>query len=88
MKVLNNKGRQFYVDFKKELNSEEVEKARFLFAPYGIFLDFQTKVWLWSYMAEVISSDKVRCAIRDRAEHRLNVFFEVLKENKNEEDKQ
>jgi len=85
MKLPNNKGRQFYVDFKGELNSDEVEQARFLFAPYGIFLDFQTKVWLWSYIAEIVGSGKVRCAIRDRAKHRSNVLFEVLKESKKEE---
>jgi hypothetical protein len=85
MKLLNNKWRQLCVDFKKELNSDEVEQARFLFARYGIFLDFQTKVWLWSHIAEIVGGGKVRCAIRDRGEHRLNVLFELLKENKNKE---
>jgi hypothetical protein len=89
MKVPNNKERQFfYIDFKKELNSDGVEQARFLFSPYGIILDFQTRVWVWNYIAEIIPGRGVRCAIRDLAQHRLNALFGLLKENEKEEAEQ
>jgi hypothetical protein len=88
MKLLNNNGRRFYIDFEKELNNDEIERARFLFLQEGVFLDFQTKVWRWSYIAKVTSDGKVRCAIKDGAQHRLNILCEVLKENKKEEVKQ
>jgi hypothetical protein len=84
----SDNGRRFYIDFERKLNNAKIRRARFLFLQYGIFFDFQTEVRCWSYIAEVMSGGKVQCAIRERAEHRLDVLFEVLLENKNKKSRQ